>query len=140
MTTYSVTRNIDAPPEKVWALLTDASSYADWNPTIISIEGPIAEGSTVRLVSTVNPKRAFSLKVSDVRAPHKMVWSDGMPLGLFKGVRTYNLEPLDGGATEFTMAEVYSGLLAPMITKSIPDMTESFEQIADGLKRAAEEA
>jgi uncharacterized protein YndB with AHSA1/START domain len=139
-TTYSVTRTIDAPCEKVWELLTDADSYATWNPTIISIEGPITEGSRVRLVSAVNPKRAFSLKVTSVRAPHAMVWSDGMPLGLFKGVRTYGLEPLDGGGTEFTMAEVYSGPLAPLITKSIPDMTEAFEQFADGLKRASESA
>jgi hypothetical protein len=36
------------------------------------------------------------------------------------------------------MEEVFSGLLEPMITKSIPDMTESFELFADGLKQAAE--
>jgi len=36
------------------------------------------------------------------------------------------------------MAEVFSGPLAPLITKAIPDMTESFEIFADGLKSAAE--
>jgi hypothetical protein len=36
------------------------------------------------------------------------------------------------------MKEEFSGLLEPMISKSIPDMTESFELFADGLKRAAE--
>jgi len=67
-----------------------------------------------------------------------MVWSDGMPLGLFKGARTFSLTPQDDGTTEFFMEEVYTGLMAPMITKSIPDMTDSFEQFADGLKAAAE--
>jgi hypothetical protein len=66
-----------------------------------------------------------------------MVWWDGMPLGLFKGVRTFQITPKDGGI-EFSMEEVYSGLMAPMITKSIPDMTESFELFADGLKNEAE--
>ncbi len=35
------------------------------------------------------------------------------------------------------MEEVYSGPLAPLITKAIPDLTESFDQFADGLKQAA---
>jgi hypothetical protein len=47
---------------------------------------------------------------------------------------------LDGrrGATEFHMSEVFSGLLAPLITRTIPDLTEAFDQFADGLKQAAE--
>ena len=86
----------------------------------------------------MNPKRTFKLKVSDVDAPRSMVWWDGMPLGLFKGVRTFTVAPQDDGGTVFSMEEVYSGALAGMITKSIPDMTESFEQFAEGLKQEAE--
>ena len=91
----------------------------------------------MKLVSTVNPKRAFSLTVNTMDEPSLMVWSDGMPLGLFKGTRSYRLTP-DGAGTVFSMDEVYTGALAGMITKSIPDMTDSFEQFADGLKEAAE--
>jgi hypothetical protein len=68
-----------------------------------------------------------------------MVWSDGMPLGLFRGVRTYLLEERDG-ATEFSMTEVFSGPLSGLITKAIPDMTESFSLFTDGLEAAAESA
>jgi hypothetical protein len=138
MASYSVTRDIDAPADRVWALLTDASGYSTWNPTIVSLDGSIAEGNTIALVSTVNPKRTFKLNVSDMKAPESMVWSDGMPLGLFKGVRTFTLEEGDGGGTTFTMEEVYSGLLEPLISKSIPDMSQSFKDFADGLKQAAE--
>jgi hypothetical protein len=88
--------------------------------------------------SVVNPKRAFKLKVTEFSPPRSMVWADGMPLGLFKGVRTYRLQPQEDGTTLFSMEEVFSGLLEPMISRSIPDMTESFDQFADGLKRAAE--
>jgi hypothetical protein len=34
-----------------------------------------------------------------------MVWVGGMPLGLFKGTRTFTLAPGQGGATQFTMRE-----------------------------------
>jgi uncharacterized protein YndB with AHSA1/START domain len=132
-----VSRTIEAPVERVWSLLSDVSEQARWNETLISIEGQIIDGGTVTLVSKANPKRSFKLAVSDVSAPTHMVWSDGMPLGLFKGTRTFDLQDR-AGATEFTMSEVYSGLLAGLITRSIPDMTESFGQYADSLKRAAE--
>ena len=138
VTAYSVTRTINADPSKIWDLLTDSSSYGDWNDAVISIDGNIAEGERIKLVSIVNPKREFKLNVSNVDAPNQMMWWDGMPLGLFKGERTFKVTPKDDGSSEFFMEEVYSGLMAPMITKSIPDMTESFEQWADGLKAAAE--
>lgn len=137
-TSYTATRIIGADPETVFGLLTDAASYPTWNPAVLSLDGTLAAGETIRLVSVVNPKRTFTLTVTEVDAPHRMVWADGMPLGLFKGVRTYTLQPLGEGRTEFTMAEVFSGPLAPLITKAIPDMTESFEMFADGLKTAAE--
>jgi hypothetical protein len=36
------------------------------------------------------------------------------------------------------MREEYSGMLAPLIAKTIPDMNEAFRQSADGLNAAAE--
>jgi uncharacterized protein YndB with AHSA1/START domain len=136
-TRYHVERRIDAPPDRVWGFLTDASSYRDWNRAVVSIEGTIATGNTVSLVSTANPKRTFKLRITEMTAPNRMVWSDGMPLGLFKGERTYLIEPREG-VTHFEMTEEYTGLLAGLFTKAIPDLTESFNLFADSLKRAAE--
>ncbi|HSM44754.1 MAG TPA: SRPBCC domain-containing protein [Acidimicrobiia bacterium] len=138
MTAYTVSRTIDASPDVIWELLTDADSYPEWNPAVLGIEGDIREGRRIGLTSIVDPERQFKLNVSDVEPPRRMVWSDGMPLGLFKGVRTFEVAPKDDGSSRFTMTEVYSGLMAPLITKSIPNMTDSFEKFADGLKAAAE--
>lgn len=132
-----IERDIDAPAERVWALLTDAAGYTSWNPTTISLNGSIAQGETISLVTTVDPKRTFKLKVAELSPPHRMVWSDGMPLGLFRGTRTY-LVSERGDGCRFTMTEEFTGPLAPLITKAIPDLTDSFVQIADGLKTAAE--
>jgi uncharacterized protein YndB with AHSA1/START domain len=136
---YRVSRAIQAPPQVVWELLTDPSSYQDWNRAVLSIEGTMETGSTIRLVSVASPKRTFSLKVTSMEAPVRMVWSDGMPLGLFRGVRTYWLDPLDNGTT-FSMTEEFTGPLSGLIARSIPDLTDSFNQFADGLKAAAEGA
>mgnify|MGYP001818439255 CR=1 FL=1 len=138
MTSYSVRETIAADAETVWDLLTDGTRFADWNSTIVSFEGDIAKGNRIKLVSTVNPKRAFKLNVAEVDAPRHMVWSDGMPLGLFKGVRTFSLTPSGEGSTVFEMVEEYSGLLEPLISRSIPDMSDSFREFAASLKQAAE--
>jgi hypothetical protein len=137
---YSVKRTINASPERVWTLLTHTDSYANWNPAVVSLQGRIAPGETIKLISAVNPKRTFSLTVTGMESARGMVWSGGMPLGLFRGVRTFSLRSPGADQTEFSMEEVYTGALAPLITKSIPDLTESFAQFADGLKAASESA
>lgn len=134
---YAVERTIAAPAERIWELLTDGAGYPAWNPTVISIEGRIAAGEKIALRSTLNPKRTFKLDVESMEAPHRMVWSSGMPLGLFTGTRTFTIEP-SGDQSRFAMREVYTGPLAPLVTKSIPDMTGNFEEFADALRQAAE--
>src|SRR5262245_61974379 len=47
MIEYATTSRIDAPPAAVWAILTDASRYAEWNPEIIAIEGTMALGQRI---------------------------------------------------------------------------------------------
>lgn len=134
---YAVRRTIEASPDTVWSLLTDGPGYPGWNPAVLSLTGEIAVGNAIELVSVVNPKRAFRLTVTRLDPPRTMVWADGLPLGLFRGVRTYSLNPR-GAGTEFVMEEVFSGPLAPLITRMIPDMSESFELFADGVKAASE--
>ena len=50
------------------------------------------------------------------------------------------LTPTGDGAVEFTMSEVYTGPLASLITRSIPDLQPAFAQFAADLKRRAETA
>ena len=62
-----------------------------------------------------------------------------MPLGLFKGQRTYSVTSEGDGTVTFAMREVFSGLLAPLITKSIPDLQPSFDEFAANLKTRSEQ-
>jgi hypothetical protein len=137
MKSFSVSTTIHAAPESVWAILTDGTKWTTWNTTIEKLEGSIASGSRLRVFPKLSPGRAFPVRVTDFTPPQRMIWTGGMPLGLFKGVRTYTIGPADGGV-EFTMEEVLSGLLAPLITPSIPDLQPSFGEFAATLKRRAE--
>jgi hypothetical protein len=137
MRSYDAAASIDAPPEAVWAILTDAPAYAQWDSGVQEVEGTIAPGEKIKVVSEANPGRAFPVKVTEFEPGRSMVWSGGMPLGLFKGVRTFTLAP-EGAGTRFAVREEYTGPLLPLIWRSMPDLGPSFEQFARGLKARAE--
>jgi hypothetical protein len=138
MKSYDAEATIAAPPEKIWAILTDAPAYARWDSGVERIEGRIAPGEKIKVVSEANPGRAFPVKVTAFEPARAMTWSGGMPLGLFKGVRTFELTP-DGASTRFAMREEYTGPMLPLIWRSMPDLGPSFQQFAHGLKAHAEQ-
>ncbi len=132
----SVAIDIDAPPERVWSLLTDAAAMERWNSTVSTVEGPIALGSKLKLTVPVSD-RTFSPKVTAFEANRTMTWSEGAA-PMFKGVRVFTLEPQGDGRTRFSMAEAMSGLMTPMVARSFPDFAPIFERYAADLKAAAE--
>lgn len=138
MKTFEAVISIDAGSDAVWRILTNAAEYPRWNPTVDKVEGQIAPGGRVTVYAKANPGRAFPLKVTDFIPEKRMVWSGGMPFGLFKGERTFTLTPTSGSALEFRMRESFSGPLAGLIGKSIPDLQPSFDAFAAALKKTAE--
>ena len=133
---FSIATRVEAPPDVVWAVLTDGPAFTSWNSTVVSLDGTIAPGRTIKLVSKVAPKRTFKLKVTTFEAPRHMVWEDGG--AMFLGVRHFTLLPAADGSTTFVMSETYSGGMLGMIAGSLPDMTASFGAFAADLKRQAE--
>lgn len=133
---YKVGITINASAETIWSILTNAKDYPNWNSTIDSIEGTIALKQTIKLHAKIAPDRTFKIKVSEFQPNKMMVWSDGN--AMFKGVRTFTLEPMGNNTTVFTMQEVYTGLMLPMIKGSLPDFTNAFETFAADLKKEAE--
>lgn len=128
---------IAAPAERIWSILTDASAWPEFDPNCERVEGQIEAGSKVKVFTRLSPGRAFPVKVSMPEPGRLMVWTGGMPLGMFKGERTFTLTPA-GSGTDFAMTERFSGPLLGLIGRTIPDMTLAFKQFADGLKRRAE--
>lgn len=138
MKSFSTSTTIYASPETIWAILTDASRWPHWNTTVDRVEGKIALGEKITVYAKINPGRAFPLKVREFVPGQRMVWSGGMPLGLFKGERTYTLTRQPDGGVTFAMREEFTGLLAPLLTRSIPDLQPAFDEFAAALKQRAE--
>jgi len=55
-----VAANLDAPPERVWELLADTSRWAEWGPSVVSVE-PAAARVEAGLRGRIWIKAGFSL-------------------------------------------------------------------------------
>jgi uncharacterized protein YndB with AHSA1/START domain len=131
---YEATSTIAASAEAVWAVLIDGASWPSWDSGVDAVEGRIAMGEKLKIRSQAAPGRAFPVEVTEFDPPARLRFSGGMPLGLFRGVRTYEISGDAGGQVAFRMREEYSGPLLPLIWRSIPDLGPSFQRFAAGLK------
>ncbi len=137
-TTSSTTVQIDAPPARVWDLITDPDWWNRADNGVVHVDGRIEQGQKIKLVSELQPKRGFTLDVVEVQEPQSMAWSGGMPLGLCTGRRTFVIESTGDHSCTFTMAEDFTGPLSPLIVRSLPDFQASFDQFAHSLKADSE--
>jgi uncharacterized protein YndB with AHSA1/START domain len=99
MRTMSATIRIDAAPMDVWAILTDLSSYPEWNPLFRSAAGEVAPGKRITLRS-VHPAngRAMTVKPKIVAAEPgaELRWTSSLP-GIMSGEHSFVLTPEKGG-------------------------------------------
>lgn len=135
---YRTSRHIDAPPDRVWAALLDVGSWPGWDTGVTKVEGTAVHGGRLKVFSEVSPGRAFPVRVA-VDAPGRvMTWTGGMPLGLFKGVRTFEVAEADDGA-RLEVHEQFTGPLVGPMSKQMPDLQPTFEKFADGIKAHCEQ-
>jgi hypothetical protein len=136
---YTTSTTIHADPETVWLALTDAATYADWNPEIVGIDGTMSQGARIKVrVKLGNGAiRTLGLRVTRFEAPRRMEWIGGLPLGLFVGTRVFTVARGED-ATEFRMDLRMHGLLSPLILKSVGDRQPEIDGFSQALKRRAE--
>lgn len=135
---YEAFADIHADPDTIWKILIDGPNYSAWDSGVDRVEGRIALSETIKVHAKISPGRTFPVKVTEFIAGNRMVWTGGMPLGLFKGVRIFTLSPKGEGTTRVTVREEYTGALLGMMWKSMPDLGPSFETFVQGLKKKAE--
>ena len=134
---FRARRHIDAAPDAVWSFLLDVGAWPGWESGVTKVEGNARDGGKVKVFSEVSPGRAFPVRVAIDGDGRVMTWTGGMPLGLFKGVRTFTVTA-DGVGSELDVHEQYTGPLVGPMAKRMPDLQPSFDKFADGLKARCE--
>src|SRR2546425_1585572 len=129
---------IDAPPERVWAVLLDFERFPDWNPFIRSIRGQARVGSRLDVLlgaSGARPMR-FRPTVKAVIPNRELRWLGrlGLPR-LFDGEHIFQIEPLGSMRTRFIQREQFRGLLVPLLARSLNrDARRGFEEMNRALQ------
>ena len=120
---YVTVATILAPADRVWAIL----------------DGHLAGDArfTARVRLGTGAVRSVSMKVTLFEPPSRMEWTGGLPLGLFVGRRMYTVTPRVG-VTEFRMQLNMTGLLAPLIIRSVGDRQTEIDSFSAALKKRAE--
>lgn len=144
MATYHLRTEIDihASAEKVWSILSDFSSYPQWNPFIRSASGVAEEGARLQIAVQPNGGKVmrFSPIVLAAEAGRELRWRGRFVFpGIFDGEHRFVIEPLGEGKVRFEQSEQFSGLLVGLLRSSLErDTKRGFEDMNRALKARAE--
>src|SRR4051794_26010229 len=106
-----------APPERIWALLADPTTWADWGAWTES--GPVPTGSPYRGVGTRRRLRARGVtsieEITEFAAPHRFGYRlvAGLPLRDYAAVVALTRRP-DGG-THIHWRSAWNGRISGLI-------------------------
>jgi hypothetical protein len=132
---------IDATPERVWAVLADFASYPTWNPFIQSIRGEPVVGSKleVRIAPPDGKEMTFKPTVLNAEPNRELRWLGRLWLPrIFDGEHMLQIEPLADGRVRFVQAELFRGVLVPVLGKALDKTERGFTAMNEALKRRAE--
>ena len=133
---------IEAPPERVWEVLTDFEEMPEWNPFITEISGELETGERIRVHLKPPEGRGMTFKprLVKVEEGREFRWLGhlGVP-GLFDGEHIFTVDPLPQGGTRFVQREEFKGVFSGLILRSIgEDTLNGFAQMNEALKERAE--
>ena len=137
--------DIDATPERVWQVLTDLPSYAEWNPFITEAAGAFVVGDRLSVSlppvnALVQPRlRPTVLEVAPCRRLRLRSRMDRMAIpGLFDVELTMTITDHDGGV-RLWQQDRFGGLLAPLLIRSLNrHRLTAFNAMNAALKRRVE--
>ncbi len=135
----SVTIDVEAPVEQVWAVLREVGRWPEWAPTATSVrpldDGPLTVGSRVRVEQPRIPPTEYV--VTEFEPSRSFTWTATGP-----GVRTtarHLLEDLGTGGTRVTLVVEQAGPLGAVMGRIYRRLTDRYLTAeADGLKARSE--
>lgn len=133
---------INAAVERVWSILMDLPGYARWNPFIRSIEGTAAVGAVLNVFIQPPGSGGMRLRptVLAVEPMREFRWWGKLVLpGLFDAEHSFRLEQTSESWLVFRQSEVFTGLLVPLLRRSLDGATKlGFVAMNEALKRESE--
>ena len=138
MKDYSVSVQINATPERVWAVMRDIERWHEWTPTVTSVRraggGPLRVGERARVFQPRLPPANWV--VTEVQEGRGFEWESRAP-GL-RILARHHIEPGVSGA-RVTLSVQFSGVFGGLVGRLTGSFNKRYIALeAEGLKRRAE--
>ena len=150
MSTAETSIFLNAPPSRIWAVLTDFSSWPEWNPMFSSIAltdpaQPFGVGSHLHFQPNVPglPTSPVTVEITACAVPEEFVWVGGpLPklLSWLGGARHWFRLREEEEGTVFEQGETVFGLLGKVVPAGMIEKIERAQRgFNEGLKKRVEE-
>lgn len=139
---FSITTDVDASADLVFAVLTDVERWPEWTPTVTRVERldgsslPLAINSRIRIVQPKVPPAEWTVTALEAgRGFRMMSRSPGATV-----VANHWAEPVgDGRRSRVTLSVTFSGWLGQVIARMMRGLNQRYlAQEAAGLKLRSE--
>ncbi len=101
---------IDAPPEKVWEVLTDFNKLSEWSNALVGLEGEFREGGQIKVQYKAGPlTQHLEHEVKFFEDGRSFGWSDPLFAGL-SDHHIYQVNATDDGQTLFVQTDYIKGI------------------------------
>ena len=139
MRDFSIQVEIAASPARVWEVLADGERWAEWTPSVTSVQildKPLRVGSRAMIRQPKVPPGTFT--ITALEPGRSFTWASGIPGIIYVHAR-HSVEPAPPGARA-TLALRFDGLLGGVMGKRMAALNQQYlEMEAAGLKRFSEE-
>jgi hypothetical protein len=138
--TLQASIQINATPQRVWAVLTDQAAYPSWNPFIISSGGRVQVGATLtNVMHDATGNTTFTPTVLVVEPGRELRWIGRVgPGGIFDGEHTFTIQQIRPGVVLFTQREDFTGVAVPFYEQHLhADTLPQFRAMNAALAREA---
>jgi len=129
---------ISAPPDRVWAILTDTKRYAEWNPEIAALNGQLVPGRVLENRQGYgDEQQVFWPTVLVVDPNRELRWAGRMwAPRLFDVEHYFLLSSVGERGTRFTQGENFRGVALWFF--DVNQLTPGFNAMNVALKSRAE--
>lgn len=103
---------IDAPPEKVWAVLTDFEKLAEWSPGMVAFEGEFRQDGPAKVTFKIGigqHTQNFDHPLVHFEEGRMFGWSAPLPMMHMHDNHKYIVEPREDGKTQFIQSDQFVG-------------------------------
>lgn len=127
---------ISSSPDKVWSVLMDERSYAQWNPVLIPLHGEIDQGNTITYQwNQANGQSTEADSRVIIKTKNSELHQRGGTPGILTFDHRYKLIP-KGRDTLVVQSEVYKGI--GVLFWDASQMEGAYEGVNEALKARVE--